>query len=143
MRFKAASLISAAILSLGGGLVAATPANADASWCPQGKLCFFPQTNFQNEVYVADSLCALNFNGEDYPGFYPNVADTASSVVNNSDFILRLHQDNNHGGKYIYINGHSQIADLTKGQLVYNHDGSLSSQTGFNDVISSVWSTTC
>lgn len=145
VRFKVTGLITAAILSIGGGLVAAAPADASASQCPQGKLCLFTNVNFNSgdDVYIADSTCVHSLKGEEYPGNYPSANDTASSVVNNTNYTLRFFADENFGGRWIVVYAHTQIADLSKGQTVYNNDGTTSSVTSLNDQLSSIWSTTC
>ncbi|MEW1569822.1 peptidase inhibitor family I36 protein [Streptomyces sp. NPDC093509] len=141
VRFRTASLISAAILGIGGGLVAATPANAAASQCPQGKVCLFHDKNFGGEMYITDGTCVPSLQGESFPGNYPTVNDSVSSIVNNSGYTLRLFQNSGFGGRWTIA--YAQVADFTQGLTIYNSDGTTSSSTSFNDQLSSIWSTTC
>lgn len=138
MRLKAVTLTVALIF--GGALASTTPAAAaSAADCPSGKLCLFLDSNFGGEIYVPDSNRVSDLKGESYPGNYPPVNDSTSSVVNKTGQTVRLNENSGQNGRYIDIKANSQILNLKSNSFViYNHDGSTNQLYGaFNDVISS------
>lgn len=139
MRLKPLILIPAVALAICAAVASATPAAAAASACPAGKFCIFQDTEFGGELFVADSNCHSNLSGESYPGNYPGVNDSASSIVNNTSQRVRLFENTNYGGRYIDVQANAKITNLKNNSFViYNNDGSTNQILGaFNDVISS------
>ncbi|WP_221355795.1 peptidase inhibitor family I36 protein [Streptomyces beigongshangae] len=132
------TVLPVTVLAVGGALLAAAPANAAASQCPAGKVCIFQDSNFGGEVWVADTVCRSDLS-EDYPGNYPNVNDSASSIVNNTSKTIRLFENTGFAGRYVFVPANGSIADLKQRNLtVYHNDGSIFANPGeFNDVASS------
>ncbi|MET8280472.1 peptidase inhibitor family I36 protein [Micromonospora sp. NPDC005174] len=107
----------AAVVATAGTLVAAAPAQA-AYQCQRGEVCFYEHNGGTGSVAVLATLSPRRGGG--YPNAVldfrkllytngKNLNDSASSVVNDTDFYLSVYENVGGAspGKYVYLRPHS------------------------------------